>query len=128
LDLFQRRHNIVSLEQADLSGAKLRRAYLGGAYLLYALLGEADLSLAILSAANLKGADLTEANLSVADLSAARGWTEEKLRTASSLEGAIMPDRQTLRDDKTPNGPTFADWLKYNEDRLKVRGLAQREG
>jgi hypothetical protein len=37
------------------------------------------------------------------------------LSAASSLEGATMPDGQTLRGDKTPNGPTFEDWLQSKD-------------
>jgi Pentapeptide repeats (8 copies) len=61
--IFKRRHNIVSLQQADLSGADLREANLIRANLL-----EADLSEARLYRGNLREADLREANLIRADL------------------------------------------------------------
>jgi uncharacterized protein YjbI with pentapeptide repeats len=44
-------------------------------------LGEADLS----------GANLSGANLERAYLSGVKGWTEEQLREASSLEGTPPP-------------------------------------
>jgi Pentapeptide repeats (8 copies) len=77
-DLIKRRLNIVSLQQADLSGAHLNRIQLEGADLsradlsgayLRALLWEADLSMANLSGANLSRAILSYANLSYANLS-----------------------------------------------------------
>jgi uncharacterized protein YjbI with pentapeptide repeats len=61
---------------------------------------------------DLSGADPIGANLSGADLSDAVGVTNEQLSAAASLEGATMPDGQTLRGDKTPNGPTLEDWIK----------------
>src|SRR5215217_7699846 len=66
----------------------------------------APLSETDLSSANLSGATLGGANLSGAVV------TKEQLREAKSLEGATMPDGQTLRGEKTPNGPTFEEWLK----------------
>jgi hypothetical protein len=90
--LIERRHNIVSLEQA----------YLRGAYLSEACLSEADLRWAILSEAYLSGADL-----SGADLIEAQGITNEELeQQAKSLEGATMP-----------NGQKYEDWLKDRERR-----------
>ena len=50
--------------------------------------------------------DLSGADLSRTDLRAARGWTEEQLRTARSLEGATMPNSQK-----------YEDWLKDKESR-----------
>jgi hypothetical protein len=55
---------------------------------------------------DLKQADLSEVKLSDADLSGAnlseaRGWTEEQLTAAKSLEGATMP-----------NGQKYEEWLK----------------
>jgi hypothetical protein len=85
--LFERRHNIVKLELADLSRAYLSRAYL--------------------SRANLSGANLSEA-----DLSEAKGSTKAQLLAADSLRGAIMPDGQMLKGPIVPDGPTFEDWLK----------------
>src|SRR5215207_6311578 len=79
----------------DLSGADLIAAYL-----IAVDLKEVDLRLANLSGASLRGADL-QANLFRADLSGAKGWTEEQLALAGSLEGATMP-----------NGQKYEDWLK----------------
>jgi hypothetical protein len=101
--LIERRHNIVSLQQADLRGANLREAYLGSSNLSEANLSEADLS-----EADLRGAGLSEANLSGADLTDAK-VTVELLRhvlDSCSLEGAIMP-----------NGQKYEDWLKDREGR-----------
>jgi uncharacterized protein YjbI with pentapeptide repeats len=92
--------NDINLFHTDLSKANLERAELR----------EADLGGADLSGANLKGADLKGA-----DLSGAKGVTNEQLRAARSLEGTTMPDGQTLRGDKTPNAPTFEDWLKSKD-------------
>jgi uncharacterized protein YjbI with pentapeptide repeats len=63
---------IIRLEGAELYGADLYGAELYGA--------------------DLRGADLSHADLRGVDLSEARGWTEEQLRAARSLEGATMPD------------------------------------
>ena len=126
-DLIERQHNIVSLRGADLSGADLSGASensydlsganLSGANLIDADLRESILIDAILIAADLSGADLSRANLSGADLFRAdlrrtKRITNEQLSAAESLEGATMPDGQTLRGEKTPNGPTFEEWLK----------------
>jgi uncharacterized protein YjbI with pentapeptide repeats len=110
----------ADLSEADLSGAilgsaDLSNAFLGGADLSGAILPNADLSDAYLGGVNLRGALLIDA-----DLSGAKLGTNEQLRAASSLEGATMPDGQTLRGDKMPNGPTFEDWLKDKEARKKV--------
>jgi hypothetical protein len=45
------------------------------------------------------------ASLREADLSGAKGWTEEQLSEARSLEGATMP-----------NGQKYEDWLKDREN------------
>jgi hypothetical protein len=50
-------------------------------------------------------------------LGQAYGLTEKQLSSAESLEGATVPDEQILRGEKTPNGPTFEDWLKDKEGR-----------
>jgi len=139
-------HVVVDLRKADLRNARLIDADLSGADLSEAYLDDAslfhtDLSGADLSGARLKGADfryaryalspddasLFHTDLSGADLSGASlyranpSW--EQLSKAASLQGAIMPDGQTLRGDETPNGPTFEDWLKDkkrgNEDAEK---------
>jgi hypothetical protein len=65
-DLIERRHNIVSLEQAELSGADL----------IGANLGEAELS----------GADMNRASLTIT--------FEELEQEAKSLKGATIPDGQ----------------------------------
>jgi uncharacterized protein YjbI with pentapeptide repeats len=70
-----------------------------------------------LSDAALQGADLTDANLTDANLTDVRGWTKEQLTAAGSLEGATMPDGQTLKSDKMPHRPTFKEWLKDKEGR-----------
>ena len=124
--LIERRHNIVSLKQADLSEADLNAADLSGAdldeaFLYKAWLDETNLKEADLSEANLieawlskadlseallRGAVLSKANLAGADLSGAKGWTEEQLSEAGSLEGATMP-----------NGQKYEYWLKGKESR-----------
>jgi hypothetical protein len=105
-------HTVLTLRGADLGDANLIRANL-----IRADLSEADLNGTNLREANLREANLIYAVLSAADLggaalNGAEEVTNEQLRAASSLEGATMPDGQTLRGDKTPNGPTFEDWLK----------------
>src|SRR5215204_3184162 len=80
-------------------------------------LHQSDLRKAGLSGANLRNsilsrAYLTSANLNEANLREAQSWTEEQLRSAYSLQGAIMPDGQVLKSDDNPDGPTFEDWLK----------------
>lgn len=92
----------ANLTGADLRGANLSGARLGGASLNWARLAgaelvEADLRGAYLvqadlRQANLTGTNLTGASLLRANLSGARGWTEEQLSVAKSLENATMPD------------------------------------
>ena len=84
-DVIKRRHNIVSLKQANLREADLSGADLSGAYL---------------SRADLSGADLIFADLREADVS------EERVLSAKSLEGAIMP-----------SGQKYEDWLKDKDRR-----------
>jgi hypothetical protein len=98
---------IISLGRADLSGADLSDANVSGADL-----SRADLSDANLRDANLRKADLREADLSGADLKGIKMWTEKQLTAARSLEGATMPDGQTLKSDVNPDGPTLKEWLK----------------
>jgi hypothetical protein len=86
---------VLDLGEANLSGANLSEAVLGAAVLR-----------------NRSGANLSGATLTRADLSDAKGVTNEQLSAASYLQGATMPDRQTLKGEKTPNGPTLEDWLK----------------
>jgi uncharacterized protein YjbI with pentapeptide repeats len=120
--IFERRHNIVSLQQADLSradliGADLSRANLikadlsgaslGGANLIRADLGNAYLSSADLIGANLIGANLggayliganlSGASLGVADLSGAR-LSRANLREAD-LGGANLSRADLSRAD-----------------------------
>jgi len=59
-----------------------------------------DEPIVILAAANLSGADLSAADLSAADLrdavlSGARRLTDKQLATATTLNGATMPDGST---------------------------------
>src|SRR5215203_1375080 len=121
-DLITKDTFLVDLHQSDLrkaglSGANLRNSILSRAYLTSANLNEADLSEADLRGAYLRGADLRGAKPIGADLGGAylkeaQSWTEEQLRSAYSLQGAIMPDGQVLKSDDNPDGPTFEDWLK----------------
>jgi uncharacterized protein YjbI with pentapeptide repeats len=90
--------------------AKLTLAYLNNADL-----DGADLSNADLRYAELPGAQLREADLSGADLTDARGWTEEQLDQAKSLDGATMPDGRVLKGPENPNGPTFEEWRESRE-------------
>jgi hypothetical protein len=88
----------ANLRNADLSGADLVDANLRNADLGYVDLRVANLNLRV---ANLRGADLRGADLSGAYLRGAKGWTEEQLTAAKSLERATMP-----------NGQKYKDWLK----------------
>jgi hypothetical protein len=120
--LITKGHAVVALRGANLIGAYLGTSYLrdvdlSGATLGGAGLGGSDLRNADLRNADLRDAylgetDLRDADLSGADLSEVRSWTAEQLSAASSLEGTTMPDGRTLRGPKTPEGPTFEDWLK----------------
>jgi uncharacterized protein YjbI with pentapeptide repeats len=104
----------ADLRYADLRGANLSSANLSSAD-LGTNLGIADLSNADLSNANLSNADLTQVDLSDANLSGTKGWTEDQLSKARTLEGAAMPDGQRLKSDDNPDGPTFEDWLRELE-------------
>jgi uncharacterized protein YjbI with pentapeptide repeats len=88
---------IITLRGADLSGANLDDAELSGDSLNGAKLSGATLRNAALREADLSGADLSDADLSDANLRDAKGVTNEQLSAASSLEGATMPDGQTLK-------------------------------
>jgi hypothetical protein len=68
------------------------------------------LSGANLSDADLLGDDLLGDDLSGAYLSTAEGISNEDLEQATSLEGATVPDGQTLKSDYNPDGPTFKEW------------------
>jgi uncharacterized protein YjbI with pentapeptide repeats len=112
--------NTAILQDAPLRFLKKEATNLTDANLTKAALQDADLSSAVLQNANLTNAVLTDAKLkdaylSDADLTDARGWTKEQLTAAGSLEGATMPDGQTLKSDKMPHGPTFEEWLKDKE-------------
>src|SRR5215204_544862 len=116
----------AALLGANLSGCLLRDATLTDATLQSADLRSADLqgadlSHAVLQGADLSSADLTDAKLTDADLTDAKGWTTEQLIAARSLEGATMPDGQTLKSDKMPHRPTFEEWLKDKEGRGENR-------
>jgi uncharacterized protein YjbI with pentapeptide repeats len=117
------------VSRANLHGATLgSNAALGPDYavgaadLSYADLSEANLSEADLSVTDLTGvnlrqdalgdADLSEADLSEANLENARQVTNDQLAEAYSLEGATMPDGQTLKSGDNPTGSTFNEWLK----------------
>jgi hypothetical protein len=58
---------------------------------------------------NLRGADLGAADLTEANV------TPEQLALARLLEGATMPNGQTLKSDDNPDGPTFEEWLKSKD-------------
>lgn len=123
----------VDLEAADLSKSDLGHANLSGAALIATNLNGAYLASAILIGATIKGANLEDANLSDADLSDADlRWSDlsnvdlkgakldlanlegvaldgakvtlEQLRSAKSLEQAIMPD-----------GRRYEEWQANNE-------------
>jgi uncharacterized protein YjbI with pentapeptide repeats len=104
--------HVISLSEADLSGAHLgnmdlRDTYLFGANmrgadlrsanLTYATLGYVDLTGADLQGADLHGGDMRSVNLTNADLRGANlkdmtGLSDDQLAKARSLAGAIMPD------------------------------------
>ena len=86
--LIERRHNIVSLQQADLSGTNLSEAFLDEANLYKADLSRANLEGAILSGAILSGAILRDANLSKANLSTAN--LEEAILSRANLSMAYL--------------------------------------
>jgi uncharacterized protein YjbI with pentapeptide repeats len=92
---------VVSLAYANLSGCALNGHSLLGIDLSGANLSGADLSRADLRVADLSRARLRGANLRGAILRGAKGWTEEQLTAAKSLERATMPD-----------GQKYEDWLK----------------
>jgi hypothetical protein len=107
---------IRSLAGADLADANLQRSILEDTALEKVILRGAVLSGAVLTGtvlrkADLTGADLKEADLTKTDLTDAQ-VTEEQLAAAKSLEGATMPNGQTLKGKLNPDGPTFEEWLK----------------
>jgi uncharacterized protein YjbI with pentapeptide repeats len=92
---------------ADLSEANLSEAGLS-----VTDLSEAGLSVTDLTGVNLRQAALGDADLSEANLENARQVTNDQLAEAYSLEGATMPDGQTLKSGDNPTGSTFNEWLK----------------
>jgi hypothetical protein len=123
----------ANLSRANLSQARLNEVDLSGAYLYQADLSEADLIRSVLIEANLSGANLRGSNLYGSNLGWTKRseagltdaptmvveaseawhiWTANQLNGASSLEGATMPDGQTLKSADNPDRPTFEDWLK----------------
>ena len=125
--LITRGDSVVTLIDADLKWADLRRAKLSktdlcavnlyladlrwadlrGANLRRAIVSEVDLRVANLSEADLRGVNLRGSDLRYADLSGVQGVTEEYLKLqARSLEGTTMP-----------NGQKCEDWLKDKERR-----------
>ena len=65
---------------------------------------ERQYNIVSLEQADLRGADLSGAYLQQTTLNAAKGWTEEQLLEAHTLEGATMP-----------NGQKYEDWLNDKE-------------
>jgi hypothetical protein len=137
--LLKRQHNIVSLEQADLSKAILRGANLSeadlskailsgadlyGGILRWAILRGANLIKATLSGADLYDADLSEAMLSGADLYGALGISNEEVeQQAATFEDRFrshygsLPLGPMLDGATMPNGQKYEDWLKDRESR-----------
>jgi len=110
---------VIELNGAALSGTDLSGADLSGADLSSANLSNAD-PVDMMSGADLSGVDLSNANLGITQgspVGGAEGWTERQLSAAKSLEGATMPDGQTLKGPLTPDGPTFEDWIKDKKAR-----------
>jgi uncharacterized protein YjbI with pentapeptide repeats len=101
---------------ANLSAANLSNADLRNTGLRYSGFVDANLSNADLREASLIGANLSNADLRGADLTDAH-VSEQQLRSAASLEGATMPDGQTLKSDANPDGPNFEEWLKSKGSR-----------
>jgi uncharacterized protein YjbI with pentapeptide repeats len=123
----------ADLGGADLGGGNLKGAFLKGANLQDTNLQDTNLQdtnlqdatlyRANLQDANLQGANLQDANLQDANLKGAKltdEYTDEQLADTLSLEGATMPDGQTLKSDDNPDGPTYEDWLiEHYEDWLR---------
>jgi uncharacterized protein YjbI with pentapeptide repeats len=89
------------LEEADLTFANLNYAKLERASLRYALLTRANLSGANLSGIDFGGAQLNRANLTRANLKGAH-IHHRQLASASSLDGATMPDGRLYDGDPEP--------------------------
>jgi hypothetical protein len=108
-------YKVVTLREADVSGALLRGADIRDCYfygadlhgsdlrgtnLSFAILVLSNLAGANLAGANLQGSDLSQANLAGANLQGANlkdatGLTESQLNQAKSASGATMPDGST---------------------------------
>jgi uncharacterized protein YjbI with pentapeptide repeats len=104
------------LDKADLQDAWLNRADLSDASLKDVNLQNAYPQDVDLRRADVRRSDLRKVHLRNANLRGAKGVTNEQLR-AATCEGATMPDGQTLRGDKMPNGPTLEEWIKDRENR-----------
>ncbi len=85
----------ASLQETNLAGTNLRGAVLWEADLQGARLDGADLQGARLVLANLQGAVLLGTNMENVNLFEAE-VTQEQLKQAKSLKGAIMPDRWSI--------------------------------
>jgi uncharacterized protein YjbI with pentapeptide repeats len=124
--------NNANLEGADVSSANMKYAYVSHANMHNLFAFKVNLSVselwdtnlsgpntylsgANLSDAYLKSANLSDAHLDSANLRGAMSVTQEQLDSCSSLEGATMPDGQTLKSHFDPNAPTFKEWLKGKE-------------
>jgi len=95
----------ATLDEADLTYANLNYAKLEGASLRHALLTRANFTGANLSGAELGGAQLNRANLTRANLRDA-AVHRKQLTSASSLDGATMPDGRIYDGDPEPWKPT----------------------
>jgi hypothetical protein len=91
----------ATLEEADLTFANLNYAKLERASLRHALLTRANLSGANLSDIDFGGAQLNRANLTRANLKGAH-IHHRQLASASSLDGATMPDGRLFDGDPEP--------------------------
>ena len=92
-NLFRANLSRANLSRANLRSADLRSANLSSANLSSADLRSADLRSADLSRANLSSANLRSADLRSANLRDAVGLTAGQLRSARSVEGAILPGK-----------------------------------
>lgn len=107
----------ADLRNVDLSRAKLSRAKFIEALLVGSNLAGAELKRAIFDGARLEGANLALANLQGAEI------LDDQLKSAVSLEGAVMPDGIKLKDrggtiegidwfrEPYLEGPTFEEWI-----------------
>lgn len=128
-DLIMKENKIVSLEGADLAGAKLIRVNLTGADLEGANLSLANLSLANLEGASLEKAGLGETNLIGAKLVAAdlRDAHLEKARLAGAkLMGADLRDAHLLDANLRRANLEGADLAGANLIRVNLEGANLR--